>query len=124
MRRFVALLIGLAVLGALAWAALQVAQHTAPARVRAEIEGRLAEATHAPVVIEQLRLHRRLPLHLEANGLRLYDGALTAEHASARIDLLSLLTGHLRLTQLTLDGAELRLTQGADGHWLPQLGKP
>ena len=125
MRRFVALLIGLAVLGALAWVALEVARHTAPARLRAEVEGLLAGATHAPVEIEELRLVRGLPIHLEASGLRLYEGALTAEHASARIDLISLLTGHPRLTQLRLDGARAAPDPGRrTASWQPQLGKP
>jgi hypothetical protein len=124
MRRLIALLIGLAALAALAWVGVEAARRTAPARLRAEVEGLLVRQTHAPVEIGELRLVWGLPIELHAEALRLYEGQLTVERAQARIDVFSLLTGHPRLTRLRLDGAELRLTQASDGSWKPQLGKP
>lgn len=124
MRRIAVLLIALAALGMLCWAGLEAARGLAPARLRAEVEGLLVRATHGPVEIADLRLVWGLPIHLDAGGLRLYDGALTVESVRARIDVLSLFTGRPRLTRIQLAGAELRLTQSRDGSWKPRFGDP
>jgi hypothetical protein len=124
MRRLALLTIAVAVLGALAYVAYERVRALAPARLRAEVEGLLARETRGPVEIGALQLVWGLPLELHGAGLRLYDGALTVEIARARIELISLLRGHPHLSRLELDGAELRFTQGKDGSWKPQLGKP
>jgi hypothetical protein len=124
MRRLAVVLLVLAVLGGLAWVTYERIRALAPARLRVEVEGLLARETHGPVEIGALQLVWGLPLELHGAALTLYDGALTAEMARARIDLISLLRGHPHLSRLELDGAELRFTQAKDGSWLPHLGKP
>lgn len=121
MRRIVAALIGLMLLGSLLWAGFEVARAVAPARLHAEVEGLLAEATQAPVEIAEVRFVWGFPLRLEGRGLRLWDGALRIEQAKARLDVLSLLIGRPRLVRLRLDGAELHVTQRADGTWQPPI---
>jgi hypothetical protein len=119
MRRIVALGIGLTLLCALVWGALEVSRFLDPARLRAEVETLLAKASHGPVEIEELHLVWGFPVYLDGSGLRLWDGALTVQRARARLDVLSLLAGRPRLTRLRLDGADLRLSQAADGSWQP-----
>ena len=123
MRRLLVVSIALVVLAALGIAAYQALRTLAPVRLRSEVESILARETHGPVEIAELRLIWGLPLVLEGEGLRLYEGALTVEQARARLDLLALLAGHPRVSRLELDGAELRFTQARDGSWKPQLGK-
>ena len=124
MRRLVVVTIAFALLAGLAWVAYERVRALAPARLRSEVEGLLARETHGPVEVGALRLVWGLPLELHGAELRLYDGSLTVERARARIDPISLLRGHLRLSRLELDGAELRFTQAPDGSWKPKLGKP
>ena len=121
-RRLLVLVLILGLLAALGLAAYQATRTLAPDRLRAEIEELLANETHGPVEIAELRPIWQMPPELEGDGLRLYEGALTVEHARARLDPLSLLAGHPHLTRLELDGAELRFTQDKDGSWKPELG--
>ncbi len=121
MRRIAAIGIGLTLLCALAWLAVETARFLDPARLRAEVETLLADAIQGPVEIAELRLVWGFPVYLDGSGLRLWDGALNVERARARIDVLSLLTGRPRLTRLRLDRADLKLTQSADGSWQPGL---
>ena len=72
----------------------------APERLHRGVEGWLEQATQARAEIASLRLVFGFPIRLEGTGLRLYDGALTVESASARIDVVSLLLGRPRLTRL------------------------
>ena len=81
----------------------------APERLRTEVHGALERATGSPVSIGKLRLVMGLPIHLDAADLRLWNGALVIDEASAHIDILSLLTGRPRLTRLVLDGAHLTI---------------
>jgi hypothetical protein len=121
-RRLLVLVLILGLLGGVGLAAYQATRALAPDRLRAEVEALLAQATHGPVEIGELRPIWQMPPELEGDGLRLYDGALTVEHARARLDPLSLLAGHPHLTRLELEGAELRFTQDKDGSWKPELG--
>jgi len=124
MRRIVALGIAVLLLGALGWGAFEISRFLDPARLRAEVETLLADATHGPVEIGALRLVWGFPVYLDGSELRLWDGALTVQRARGRLDVLSLLSGRPHLTRLRLDGAELRLSQAADGSWQPAVIQP
>ncbi|HVN38093.1 MAG TPA: AsmA-like C-terminal region-containing protein [Myxococcota bacterium] len=122
LRRLLVLVLVLGLLGGLGVAAYQATRALAPDQLRAEVEALLARATHGPVEIMDLRPIWKMPPGLEADGLWLYDGALTVEHARARLDPVSLLLGRPHLTRLDLDGAELRFTQDKDESWKPDFG--
>jgi hypothetical protein len=102
------------------YAAIQLA----PERLEREILSALERATRGPVELDRLRLVVGLPVEVEGDGLRLWDGALTAEHASARIDVVSLLIGRPRLTHLRLSGAHLQVERLPQGEWAPPIFRP
>jgi hypothetical protein len=113
----------LAVVLAAAMVGVYLSAGLAPERLRAEVEQLLARRTGSPVSMSTLRLVIGFPIHVEATDLRLWNGALTIDAASARLDAFSLLTGRPRLSRLVLDGAHLRIqrTPGEDGGvWNPQ----
>lgn len=121
MPRSVRFLIAAAVVLLAAAAGFQVASALGPERLRQEVEAWLARSTRAEAQIASLRLVVGFPIRLEGTGLRLYDGALTVERASARIDVVSLLLGSPRLTRLRLDGAHLRARLSPEGVWSPPI---
>ena len=108
-------LVGAAVLGFLATASL------GPERLEEQVLLWLEKTTGRPAVVGSLRLRLGLPVQLEGRDLRLWDGALTAERASARIDVFSLLIGRPRLTRLRLDGAHLQIERLPEGTWQPPI---
>jgi hypothetical protein len=116
-------LVSLAVLLAAAMAGVYLSAGLAPERLRAEVEQLLARGTGGPASMGTLRLVMGFPVRLEATDLRLWDGALTIDTASARVDVLSLLTGRPRLRRLAVEGAHLRI-QRAPGErgavWSPR----
>jgi hypothetical protein len=124
MRRLAVALIVLGLLALLSYAAYQVGRVFAPVRLHAEIEAILVRETKHPVELGDVQLVWGLPIELEGRALKLFEGALTIEHARARVDSLSLLTGHPRLSRLELEGVEMGLSKAADGPWLPRLGPP
>jgi len=91
--------------------------------LRGEAERQLAKLMRSPVAVEQIRLRLRLGIEIEANNLMVYPGrygpGLSARHATARVDLLSLLLGRPRLRRLTLDRAQIRIERLAQGRWGP-----
>jgi hypothetical protein len=93
----------------------------APERLHQQVESWLEKATHAEAEITSLRLIFGFPIRLEGSGLRLYDGSLTVERASARIDVVSLLLRRPRLTRLRLDGAHLKVQRSPRGVWDPPI---
>ena len=105
----VRVLVSLAVVTVAAVAGLYTSAGLAPERLRWEVERLLEQATRAPVSMDSLRLVVGFPIHLDARGLRLWDGGLRVDRAIARIDAFSLLTGRPRLSRLTLNGAHLRI---------------
>jgi AsmA-like C-terminal region len=116
-------LISLAVTLGAAIGGLYVSAGLGPEWLRAEVEQALARGTGGPVSMESLRLEIGFPIHLEARNLRLLDGALTIDAASARLHLLSVLTGKPRLARLMLDGAHLRIQRALTEQgptWSPQ----
>jgi hypothetical protein len=116
-----------AVIGVLAGAAalgFWTASRLGPDRLEKEILAALERATRGPVHVEQLRLEVGFPVQVQGEGLRLWDGALTAESASARIDVVSLLIGRPRLTRLRLSGAHLKLDRLPEGEWTPPIFEP
>ncbi|MGH0032743.1 MAG: AsmA-like C-terminal region-containing protein [Myxococcota bacterium] len=97
----------------------------APERLHRLVESWLTEATRAEAEVASLRLVMGFPIRLEGTGLRLYDGALTVEKASARLDVAALLVGRPRLSRLRLDGAHLQVDRTPEGTWEPPIfGKP
>jgi len=105
----VRVLVSLAVVSVAAAAGLYTSAGLAPERLRWEVERLLRRATGSPVSMDSLRLVVGFPIHLEARHLRLWDGGLTVDRATARIDAFSVLTGRPRLGRLTLNGAHLRI---------------
>jgi hypothetical protein len=99
-------------------------QALSPDRLQRSVEGWLSQRTRSPAEIATLRLVLGFPIRLEGTGVRLYDGAVTVESASARIDVISLLLGRPRLNRLRLDGAHLRLNRTPEGTWQPALFGP
>jgi hypothetical protein len=104
-------------------AGLYVSLALAPGRLREVVEAELEDACDSPVEIATLRLVVGFPIHLSATGLVIWDGALRIDNASARLDVLSLLTGRIRLSRLQLAGAHFTIarSRGDDGsiHWSP-----
>jgi hypothetical protein len=121
MSRTTRLLIGTGVLLCAAAAGFAAASAFAPARLKGHVEGWLAGATRSPAQVASLRLVVGFPIRLEGTGVLLWDGALSVEHASARLDVVSLLLGKPRLTSLRLDGAHLRLQRTPEGEWSPPI---
>jgi hypothetical protein len=119
LRRLARIIAALLVVAVAAAAGVYVAAGLAPERLRAEVERLLTMATEGPVSMGNLRLVVGFPLHLDARDLRIWGGALTVERASARIDVFALVTGRVRLSRLSLDGAHLRIQRGSDGSWSP-----
>jgi hypothetical protein len=119
LRRLTRIIAALLVVLVAAAAGVYVAAGLAPERLRTEVERLLTVATEGPVSMGSLRLVVGFPLHLDAQELRIWGGALTVERASARIDAFALLTGRVRLSRLSLDGAHLRIQRGSDGVWSP-----
>lgn len=116
-------LVSLTVVIVAAMAGVYLSAGLAPERLRAEVEELLARGTGGPASMGTLRLVVGFPIRLEATDLRLWDGALTIESASARVDVFSLLMGRPRLRRLALDGAHLRVERapGKEGAiWSPR----
>jgi hypothetical protein len=93
----------------------------APERLRVEVERLLADATGAPVELGSLRLVVGFPMHLEGQGLDLWNSALAIDYVAARLSPLSLLVGKPRLSALEVKGVALTMTQSADGRWTPDF---
>ncbi|MCZ6783357.1 MAG: hypothetical protein O7G30_08620 [Proteobacteria bacterium] len=91
--------------------------------LRVEVETQLARVLRGPVSIESVRLIPGLGLAVEGRNIEVYpdpDGpGLSAEWARVEIDLLSLLLGRIRLDELWVEGAHLRIVRRADGSWFP-----
>jgi hypothetical protein len=116
-------LVSLAVVFFAAMAGVYLSAGLAPERLRAEVEKLLARGTGSPASMGTLRLVVGFPIRLEATDLRLWDGALTIDAASARLDVFSLLMGRPRLRRLSLEGAHLRVQRapGEEGAiWSPR----
>ncbi len=137
MRRALILMLGaLFLFGVGAMAGLGLASQTAPRKLRAAVEASLSEALDTPVTVASVRLWvlpratlRLLPaITVEANGVEAWPGSKGASFSAARLeaalDLAGLLSGRLRFTSVTLDGARLELTRRADGEWQPPLLTP
>jgi len=125
MSRAARVLLALVVCALAAASGFQATSRLAPEQLEEQVLGWLERATGRPAEIASLRIKVGLPVQLEGSGLRLWDGALTAERASARIDVISLLVGRPRLTSLRLDGAHLRVEKLPKGTWQPPIfGKP
>lgn len=125
MSRAVRVLLTLAVCLLGAGVGFHLTTRLAPERLEQQVLAWLEHATDGPVEIASLRVGIGLPIRLEGSGLRLWGGALTAEEASARFDVVSLLLGHPRVTQLRLDGAHLSIEQLPEGSWHPPIfGRP
>jgi hypothetical protein len=121
-RRRWALAIGAAVVVILAaLAGVYAVAGLAPERLRVEVENLLADATGGPVALESLRLVVGFPMHLEGQGLDLWNGALVVDYVAARLSPLSLLVGKPRLSALEVKGVALTMTQTVDGRWTPDF---
>jgi hypothetical protein len=125
MPRAARVLLALAVVAVAASLGFAATARLAPERLQGEVRGWLERATGQPVEIASLRVRIGMPVELHGDGLVLWNGALTAQHASARIDVISLLVGRPRVASLRLDGAHLRIERLPGGGWWPPIfGKP
>ena len=95
------------------------------------MERQLARVLRGEVAIQSVRLVLGDGLWLKADRVEVYPillggraglPALSAESVSARLDMLALLTGKLRLRELEIEGLHLWLERFGDGNWsLPPL---
>jgi hypothetical protein len=136
-RRALILMLGaLFLFGVGAMAGLGLASQTAPRKLRAAVEASLSEALGTPVTVASARLWvlpranlLLLPaITVEANGVEAWPGSKGASFSATRLeaalDLAGLLSGRLRFSSVTLDGARLELTRRSDGEWHPPLLTP
>jgi hypothetical protein len=99
--------------------------------IRFEAQEQLARLLRGEVAVESARLVVADGLWLEGRGINAYPAkqgdraglpALSAERASARLDILAMLTGRFALRELRVEGLHLRLERFAPGVWsLPPL---
>jgi hypothetical protein len=91
--------------------------------LRREVERQLGRVLKGEVAIERVRLGLGLGLLVAADHIEVYPEAagpgLSAERAEARVDLFSLLLGRVRLLDLRVEGARMRIVRRADGGWFP-----
>jgi hypothetical protein len=94
-----------------------------PEQLRLEAEERLSAALDSEVQVGAVELALGVGIHLEARDIRLWVGedgpALVVDTISIGIEPLSLLLGELRPRRMVLEGATLRIVEGADGRWSP-----
>ncbi len=94
--------------------------------LRLEVEKQVSGLLHGPVRIARVRLSFEDGLILEGEQFGVYPDEkaphaprLFSEFARAEIDMLALLTGHLRLTELLLRDATFDIRRAGEGKWEP-----
>jgi hypothetical protein len=104
-------LVAIAAAAALAWWLL--VREISPQYLQVELERRLSAALSTPVTIEKLTVSRENWIQLDARGVRAWPdeggSGLEIPRVVGSIDLLSMLVGELRLRELHIDGAVLRV---------------
>ena len=114
---------GLALFLATAALGFKISSRLWPQRLLTEAEEQLTREIGSSVSIGRLQVHLGLGIEIQAFDIRVWpspNGArLEVPHASARLRLLPLLFGRLRLSHLLLDGARLRVERSGDGAWEP-----
>jgi hypothetical protein len=124
-RSLTRLAVGLALFGLMAAAGAAISTRLAPQRLAQDIASRLSEALHTPVALGSARLEFAPWPRLVASDVQIWPGAAGAHlqipQVTGRVGMLPLLVGRLRLNQVTLHGARLRIERKADGSWEPAL---
>jgi hypothetical protein len=114
---------GLALFIATAAVGFNISSRLWSERLLGEVEEQLTREIGSPVSIASLEVLLGLRIEIQAFDIRVWpspNGArLEIPHASARLRLLPLIFGRLRLSQLLLDGARMRVERSADGTWEP-----
>ncbi len=84
-----------------------------PQYLHSKLEERLSAALATPVTIQKITVSRENWIQLDARGVRAWPDAggsgLEISRVLGSIDLLSMLVGELRLRELQIDGAVLRV---------------
>ena len=97
-----------------------------PQHLQAELERRLSATLSTPVTIEKLTVSRENWIQLDVRGVRAWPdeggSGLEISRVVGSFDLLSALVGELRLRELHIDGAVLRV--GATGSWPAEPAAP
>ncbi len=105
-----ALLVIAAVAAMVGWL---LVREVSPQYLQAELEKRLSAALATPVTIEKLTVSWENWIQLDARGIRAWPdeggSGLEVSRVLGSIDLLSMLVGELRLRELQIDGAVLRV---------------
>ena len=105
-----ALLVIAAVAAMVGWL---LVREVSPQYLQTELESRLSAALATPVTIEKLTVSWENWIQLDARGIRAWPdeggSGLEVSRVLGSIDLLSMLVGELRLKELQIDGAVLRV---------------
>ena len=114
MRRYRSLIaVALVVFAAAALAGWLVVRELSPEYLQAELEERLSAALGTPVTIEKTTVSLGNWIQLDARGVRAWSdeegSGLEIQRVLGSIDLLSMLAGELRLRELHLNAAVLRV---------------
>ena len=122
-RTIVGIALGLALCLLTATLGFSIATRLWPERLRATVEERLSEAIQSPVSLASVRANIGLGIAVEAFDAELWHDArgarLRIPRVEARVRLLPLLIGRLRLSRILLDGPRLRIERTAEGGWEP-----
>jgi hypothetical protein len=91
--------------------------------LRREAESQLARLMRGRVEIDRADLRIRSGLWIEGRGVRVYPSpggpGLSCERVAARLDVIALLTGRLRVRDLILDGIQLEIERDPANRWSP-----
>ncbi|MEE8508936.1 MAG: hypothetical protein V3T07_07725, partial [Myxococcota bacterium] len=102
-----------------------ISSRLGPEGLRAEAEERLSDATRSPASIGSLRVNLGLGIGIEAFDVELWRTAsgarLRIPRIEARLKLLPLLIGRIRLSRVLVEGPRLSLERSIDGTWAPRL---
>lgn len=115
-RGLVVIAIGVVLFTVAAIAGFGAAARLAPERLRAEVQRRLSETAGTPISLGTVALRLRQGLVLEIGDLAAGEAEapvrVRARRAEARIDLMALVLGHLRVERLRLEDADIAIVGG------------
>jgi hypothetical protein len=117
------LAVGLSVFAVMAGIGAAISTQIAAERLRDRIEADLSQGLGGDARIGETQLVFAPWPELVASDVEIWLGPrganLQVPRVSARVGLLPLLAGQVRLTRVVLDGARLRIERLADGRWNP-----
>ncbi len=102
-----------------------ISSRLGPEGLRAEAEERLSDAIQSPASIGSLRVNVGFGIGIEIFEIELWRTAsgarLRIPRIEARLKLLPLLIGRIRLSRVLVEGPRLSLERSVDGTWTPRL---